>query len=182
MEFSGRLNATRAPTKGKARKGTKLEVSLTVLTVIQLPGDWADWARIDSAPAATNMATQSAASDKASHVETRTIALGTIRLRSLVPSVTTILYSTTVSRALRQLLRRGALSRFSKTPYLHADPRTAYECLSFRPTPPRIRARELCCSLQSTQDFHLLCRLPPRVFSGGSTPCMMPSAGLLRIG
>jgi hypothetical protein len=125
-----------------------------VLTVIQLPGDCADWARTDSAQTATNMATQSAASDQASHAETRAFALGTTRLCSLVSSVTTLLYSTTVSGALRQTLRGGVVSKLSKTLSLHAGPCAAYECLSFRPAPPRHPAPKITRVIAGPLGYH----------------------------
>src|SRR5215210_2174537 len=99
MELSGRLEATRAPTRGKARKSTKLKVSPTVLTVNELPGDCADRARTPSATLAKNMATQSVASDQASHAAARALMPPVPRLCFLDPSVTTTLYSRAVSQA-----------------------------------------------------------------------------------
>src|SRR5215207_3362420 len=73
MGLWGRLEAMRAPTIGKARKGTKLTISLAAPTVTKLPGDCADRARAYSAPPTTNMATQSAASAHASHAAARAL-------------------------------------------------------------------------------------------------------------
>src|SRR5215211_1897469 len=98
MGFLGRLEATRTPTMGKARKGTRPTMSLTVPTVTQLPGDCADRASTYSATRGTNMATERPASDHASQDELRVLIPLTRRLCcSLAPSVMTPLYSTTVS-------------------------------------------------------------------------------------
>src|SRR5215211_6834787 len=98
MGFLGRLEATRAPTKGNARKGTKPTMSLTVTTVTQLPGDCADRARTYSTRRGTHTATERPASDHASQDELRVLISRTRCLCcSLAPWVTTPLYSTTVS-------------------------------------------------------------------------------------
>jgi hypothetical protein len=52
-----------APTMGKARKGTKPTISLTVPTVIQLLGDCAERERTYSAALAKNITIVRAASD-----------------------------------------------------------------------------------------------------------------------
>jgi hypothetical protein len=97
MGFSGRLEATRAPTKGKAKKGTKTNRPLTVRLAPQLLGAGAARARTYSATLATNMATERAASDQASQAAARGLILPTPRPCSLASAVTTPLYSTTVS-------------------------------------------------------------------------------------
>ena len=58
---------------------------------------------------ATNMISERVASDQASHAAARMLIPPIPRPCSLVPSVTRPLYSTTVSRALRRLLRGGNL-------------------------------------------------------------------------
>src|SRR5918997_4922001 len=71
--FPGRLEAIRAPTIGKARKGTKINRSSRVLLV---PGaSCAKRARTCSGMLAKNMATQRAASDQASQAEARVLTL-----------------------------------------------------------------------------------------------------------
>jgi hypothetical protein len=75
MGFLGRLEATRAPTKGNARKGRKLTMSLTVPTVTQLPGDCADRARTYSTTRGTNIVTERPASDHASQEAARVLTL-----------------------------------------------------------------------------------------------------------
>jgi hypothetical protein len=100
--FSGRLEAIRAPTRGKARKGKKITSELrapAVPQVLAVEGCGAAPTYKDdtvSAAPTTNMATERAASDHASQV------LPSIPLfRCLTPAVTTLLYSTTVSQTLR---------------------------------------------------------------------------------
>src|SRR5829696_10218016 len=62
---------------------------------------------------ATASATLIRHSDPTSHAVTRALILATPRSCSLAPSVTTLLYSTTVSQALRQTLR-GEVERTSQ--------------------------------------------------------------------
>src|SRR5215210_2511112 len=92
--FLGCLEVIRAPTMGKARKETKINSSLRVSPV--LVGSCDEWARTCSTTLARNMATQRLASDQASHAEARVLILPTPRCCSLVPSVTTPLYTGTV--------------------------------------------------------------------------------------
>src|SRR5215203_3435252 len=99
--FRERLEASNAPTMGNARKGTKISESPTPLSAPQLPGEYADWARKDSTMVATAIIKQSPASDQASQVGAPEGTLAPTRSRLLVRSATTVLYSTTVSRALR---------------------------------------------------------------------------------
>src|SRR5215217_7206077 len=99
----GRLEAVRAPTTGNARKVTKISRSPALL---QSPvPSRVGRGSTESTVVATAMARQSPASDQASHVQARAYALAPPRFRLLVPSATLLLYSTTVSRALRQPLR-----------------------------------------------------------------------------
>src|SRR5215211_2965730 len=107
--FRGRLEATKAPTMGKARKSTKVTASPMMPTMVELSGNRADPARKSSTPTATNMATQRPANDHASKEAARVLIPPLIRSWPFVPSVTTPLYSTTLSQALRQTLR-GSLS------------------------------------------------------------------------
>jgi len=60
------LEAIRAPTRGKARKDTKLNISLMVPTVSQLPGDCADGERTYNAPLAKKIVRERPASTHAS--------------------------------------------------------------------------------------------------------------------
>src|SRR5215210_8400398 len=114
MGFCGRLEATRAPTMGKARKSKKLTVSPTVPTVNQSPEACADRGRASSTPVATNMATERPASDHASHAAARALILPAPESCSFVPSVTIPLYRTTVSQALRLALRSRNAHRSSE--------------------------------------------------------------------
>src|SRR5215210_3800810 len=98
--FFGRLEAIRAPTSGKAKKRTPPTRPPTPTSALQLLGRSALRARNHSGMVATNIAKVRQASDQASHVEARVFALVPPRSRLLVPSATTVLYSTTVSRAL----------------------------------------------------------------------------------
>src|SRR5215212_5039600 len=116
MEFLGRLEATRAPTIGKASNGTKPNMSLTVPTVTQLPGDCAARARTYSATRGTNMTTERPASNHASQDAARMLIPTAPRSCSLASSATNLLYTTTVSKALRQPLQGSALlSNFTPT-------------------------------------------------------------------
>jgi len=84
---------------GKARKSTKLTVSLTatlmVTRVAELPGDFADGVRRSRTMTATNPATESTANDHASHTAAR--FLFPPACCSFVFTVTTPLYRTSVS-------------------------------------------------------------------------------------
>src|SRR5918997_4807521 len=75
--FSGRLEAIRAPTTGKARKGTKTNRSSRMSELTRACS--VNWARTYSATLATNMATERAASDQASHTEVRALTLAAPR-------------------------------------------------------------------------------------------------------
>src|SRR5829696_6807664 len=103
--FRGCLEAIKAPTTGKARKGTETNRSPKPKPSPQLLGTFADLTRTDSATLATNMATERPASDQASHAAVRALIPPIPPPSSLAPSVTTPPYSTTVSQALRQPLR-----------------------------------------------------------------------------
>src|SRR5918997_1448218 len=106
MGFWGRLEAIRAPTRGKARKGKKISrppMSPPVPHV--LGGRVAGAAYKDmmvSATLAKYMATERPASDQPTQAAVRWLIPPLLRSCSLAPSVTTPLYSTTVSRALRE--------------------------------------------------------------------------------
>src|SRR5215207_2560781 len=108
MGLWGRLEAIRAPTIGKARKGKKSTKPPRALAVPQsLEGCVAgasDKDRTVSVQPPTNMATETAASDQASQGAARVLIPPTPRLCSLIPSGTTPLYRTTVSQALRRPL------------------------------------------------------------------------------
>src|ERR687893_641380 len=108
MGFRGSLVAIRAPTPGKARKDTKTSRSSAIPLLLagsQLLGTWTDRPRTNSATFAADMASVRQASDHASQAAARVFVPPTPRARSLVPAVTTPLYSTTVSQALRRPLR-----------------------------------------------------------------------------
>src|ERR671912_2074418 len=110
MGLWGRLEAIRAPTKGKARKGTMKTNTMLKLPVPQVIGGCADrGSMMYNATFATNMISERVASDQASHAAVRALIPPIPRSCSLAPSVTAPLYSTTASRALRRLLRGGNL-------------------------------------------------------------------------
>src|SRR5215212_2434706 len=67
MGWWGRLEAIRAPTRGKARKDRKTSVSLTVSTVTRSLGHCAEEAGTESTMMGANMVTERPASDQASH-------------------------------------------------------------------------------------------------------------------
>src|SRR5215217_9145821 len=107
MAFVGRLEAIRAPTKGKARKGSMKTNTMLKPPVPQVIGGCADGGRMYNATFATNMISERVASDQASHAAVRALIPPIPRPCSLAPSVTPPLYLTTASRALRQTLRRS---------------------------------------------------------------------------
>src|SRR5215216_7487365 len=116
MGLWGRLEAIRAPTKGKARKGSMKTNTMLKPPVPQVIGGCTDRGRMMyNATFATNMTSARVASDQASQVAARVLIPPTPRLCSLAPSVTTPLYSTTVSKALRQPLR-GDLKDYLPAP------------------------------------------------------------------
>jgi hypothetical protein len=71
----GRLEAIRAPTMGKARKGMEINRVLMRPLVPQVLGGCADRARMDKAMVAANRASQRAASDQASQEAVRLLKL-----------------------------------------------------------------------------------------------------------
>src|SRR5829696_6902085 len=107
MGFCGRLEATRAPTKGKARKSKTYSTSPMVPAVNQSPGDRAGRGRASSTPEATSMATEKPASDHATQVAARTLIPPTPAACSSVPPATKPHQRATVSQTLRQTLRGG---------------------------------------------------------------------------
>src|SRR5215217_1949269 len=107
MGLRGRLEAIKTPTTANAKKSTWPNRPTKVRLTLQLLGTCADWASIYSEMLAKNKATDRAASDHASQEVVRVLIPPIPRPCSLTPSVTTLLYSTTVSRALRQTLRRS---------------------------------------------------------------------------
>src|SRR3712207_1447791 len=96
MGFLGRLEAIRAPTKGKVRKGnTKMSTALSP-PVPQLLGGCKDRVARYKPMAATHKTSESTARDKASQA-VRLLIPSTPCPCSLAPSVTTSVYSTTLS-------------------------------------------------------------------------------------
>src|SRR5919206_3658469 len=105
MGFSGRLEAIRAPTTGKARKGNRKMSTALRPPVPQELGGCTDRVTKYNTTVATNITTESAPSDHASQEAVRVLIAPTPRPCSLVPSVTPPLYSSIVSKALRHPLR-----------------------------------------------------------------------------
>src|SRR5215217_3479611 len=94
--FLGRLEAIRAPTRGKSRKGsTKLSTPLAP-PVPQLPGGCIEPVAMYSATDAAAMINERPASDHASQVAARWLTLASPRCCSLAPAVITPVYRTTV--------------------------------------------------------------------------------------
>src|SRR5918997_3313134 len=101
MGLWGRLEAIRAPTKGKARKGTMKTNTMLKPPVPQVIGGCADGGRMMyNATFATNMISERVASDQASHAAVRALMPPMTRPCFLAPTVTAPLYSTTASRVL----------------------------------------------------------------------------------
>ena len=107
MGLRGRLEATTAPTIGKARKSTKLTVSSEVAD--GAPGEGAGRGRVLSTLAAIKMATESTANDHASHAVAPFLVPPAAVRCSFVLAVTTPLYRTNVSQTLRPALREREL-------------------------------------------------------------------------
>src|SRR5919199_6281069 len=108
MGLEGRLEAMRAPTKGKARKGNrKIKTRLRPPVPKEL-GGCTDRVRKYNTTVVTNMVTERAPSDHASQ-GARVLTPPTPRPCSLAPSVMTPLYSTAVSKALRKPLPGSTL-------------------------------------------------------------------------
>src|SRR5215203_4883626 len=106
MGLWGRLEAIRAPTGGKARKGTNTNRSPTVPQVLEgrVSGAPDKDKRVSTTPA-TNIVRESPASAQASQEAARDLIPPTPRSCSASPSLTTPLYRRTVSRTLRLALR-----------------------------------------------------------------------------
>src|ERR687893_2158254 len=101
MGFSGRLEAIRAPTRGKARKGSNKMSTALSPPVPQVLGGSTDRVAMYSATDAAAMTTERPASDQASQEAVRALIPLTARSSCLLASlVTTPPYSTTVSQAL----------------------------------------------------------------------------------
>src|SRR5215217_1400888 len=107
MGFRGRPEAISAPTTGKAKTGTEVNMSMTVMLSPKVLGSRTERARTKNATLAKNMSIESAASDQASHAAERVLIPLTPRFRPCLfaSSVTTAPYSTNVSQALRQPVR-----------------------------------------------------------------------------
>jgi hypothetical protein len=122
----GRLEAIRAPTKGKARKGTMKTNTMLKLPVPQVIGGCADrGSMMYNATFATNMISERVESDQASHAAVRALIPPIPRLCSLAPSVTPPLYSTSVSQTLRSSFSAG-VSRLPKIQL--SKKQTMYAC------------------------------------------------------
>src|SRR5215213_2641751 len=104
--FSGRLEEIRAPTRGKARKGTTKMSTALAPPVPQVLGGCTDRARTYNTIAAPHTTSERVASDQASQKAAG--APPRTRPRSFAASITTPLYSTTVFQSLRQTLRRSS--------------------------------------------------------------------------
>src|SRR5918992_2344655 len=99
MGFLGCLEAIRAPTKGKARKGNrKTKMMLTIPPVPQALGSCAGRVPMYSPMVATHKTSENVASDQASHAAVeRSNPPTPLLCCSLAPSVTTPLYRASVS-------------------------------------------------------------------------------------
>src|SRR5215218_6669850 len=101
MGFSGRCEAIKAPTT----ENDAIRVAMATIEGPPKAVKISPRVRLLRRPRiglAAASATHSAHNDQAGHAATRALILSTPRPCSLAPSVTTVLYSTTVSRALRQ--------------------------------------------------------------------------------
>src|SRR4051794_3369006 len=115
--FSGRLEAIRAPTIVKARKGARTNrLPMAPPEPQSLEGCAAGAVtykdKMVSMAPATNMAPERPASDQASQEEARVFTLPTSRSCHCVPSAITPLYRTLVSQALRNAVRESIRTNF----------------------------------------------------------------------
>src|SRR5215207_3040323 len=110
MGLLGRLEAIRAPTRGKARKGNRKMSTTLRPPVPQLAGGCTDRVRKYNTTVATNITSERAPDDQASRAAVRRLIPPTSLPCSLAPSVTTPLYTPSVPQALRQTLRGKGLS------------------------------------------------------------------------
>src|SRR5829696_6250431 len=122
MGFSGRLEAIRAPTIVKARKGARINrLPMAPPEPQSLEGCAAGAVtykeKMVSMAPATNMAPERPASDQASQEEARVFALPSSRSRRCVPSATMPLYRTIVSQALRNTVRESIRTNFVERRY-----------------------------------------------------------------
>src|SRR5215204_5522556 len=108
MGLWGRLEAIRAPTRGKARKGTNTNRPPTVPQVLEgrVSGAPDKDKRVIAKPA-TNMDRERPASAQASQLAARVPIPPAPRSCSPTPSLTTPLYRRTVSQTLRLALRES---------------------------------------------------------------------------
>src|SRR5215210_6280221 len=107
--FLGCLEAIRAPTRGNGMKGTRKMSAALSPPVPQVVGGCTDRVRIYNTTLAAHRTSESAASDQDNQNATRVSIPPPSRPRSLAASITTPLYSTTVSQSLRQTLRSRSL-------------------------------------------------------------------------
>src|SRR5918998_6945596 len=107
MGLAGRREAINAPTVGYASESTPVSTARPGPSLSSLsPGRRGTWAvRKSSASASAISAAHTTHSDQANHAAVRRLIGLTLRPCCLAPCVTTALYSTTVSQALRQTLR-----------------------------------------------------------------------------
>src|SRR5215207_6480391 len=105
--FWGRLEAIKAPTRGKGRKGTRKMNTALLPPVPQVLGGCTDRVRIYNTTLAAHRTSESAASDQDNKKATR--ALPYPWTCCLAASITTPLYSTSVFQSLRQTLRSRTL-------------------------------------------------------------------------
>jgi hypothetical protein len=123
--FLGCLEAIKAPTSGKTKNRLPRNSLPTLRSAPQPRGTCADRASKQSRTLAPYMAPLRPASDHASHAEVLVLTLAPPRPCSLLPTVTTPLYKTTVSQALRQTLRGGLVRKPAEQFFERAKKRTA---------------------------------------------------------
>src|SRR5215211_7092525 len=113
MGFRGRPEAISAPTTGKAKTGTEVNMSMKVTLSPKVLGSRSERAR------AKNMTIERAASDQASHAAEWVLIPLTPRFRPclLASSVTTPPYSTNGFQALRQPVRSEREGNFGESTF-----------------------------------------------------------------
>src|SRR5215211_15837 len=127
MVLRGCREATMAPTTEKVSTMAKERTTVSASPTLPYgsPGGVDPIVRASATPP-TRSATESTTSGQASQAAERVLVPPTPRpCCSLDPSVTTPLYSTTVSKALRQTLRRSFSARVSRTPKFHLGKKQA---------------------------------------------------------
>src|SRR5215203_993111 len=123
MGLAGRREAISAPTVGYASESTPVSTARPgpSLSSLSPGGRGTSTVKKSSKRASAMSAAHTTHSDQATNAAVRWLIQLTPRPCSLVPSITTPLYSTTVAQALRQTLRAGVPREYLPAQATHRD-------------------------------------------------------------